>query len=133
MTAREYEIRAALAKCAAYDPTHFPQPSDAIVEAWMEHFESLPDLHRQELLDAVREYYMAPDRKVPQPADISRIVRTARRARRDNDEWNAKVAAAGDLKAGDMPGGIAVVESEGEAGSRQKTIATFVDKFGPAR
>jgi hypothetical protein len=58
---------------------HAPVQSDIIEDAWAEHFERYPTLARDDLLSAVTEYYRAPQRPWPQPADLSTIARARRR------------------------------------------------------
>lgn len=72
-------IREALARCAAYDPAHFPKSSTTIAEMWFEHFAQWTALTHDELRRAVREYYNRPSQPVPQPADISVIARKLHR------------------------------------------------------
>ena len=88
----EQDIRDTLAKCSGYDPTHFPRFSQVILDAWVKHFSFFPLLTRDDVLDAVDTYYRTPERKVPQPADISRIARDAWRARWDAGDEDLRKA-----------------------------------------
>lgn len=69
----------AIAKCTGYDPMHSPRQSELIANAWSEHFAQYPELTRDDLLDAVKEYYRTPQRPWPQPADISSVARVRHR------------------------------------------------------
>lgn len=73
----------AISMCAAYDPMHAPRKSEVMVSAWLDHFQSYPNISPERLQEAVRTYYKTPSRPFPQPADISSI---ARAAIRDDDE-----------------------------------------------
>ena len=74
------DILDALTKCVGYDPIHAPTQSPRIMEeAWVDHFALYPALGRDDLMDAVREYYRTPARPWPQPADLSSIARAKQR------------------------------------------------------
>lgn len=90
------DIIDALTMCSGYDPGHFSQPSRIIVAAWEDHLGQYPGVARDDLLEAVRVYYRTPDRRVPQPADISKIARDLRKSRLDTEtdhEKNLRIAA----------------------------------------
>lgn len=66
----------ALQKATAYAPDRVPAPSEAVVMAWVEHFEQFPHLTRDDLLAAVSRYYREPHvDHLLQPAHISKTAR----------------------------------------------------------
>lgn len=70
-----------ITKCVGYDPMHSPKESEIIEAAWWEHFETYSSLTRDDILAAVTEYYRTPDRRWPQPANISVLAREICRVR----------------------------------------------------
>lgn len=80
------DIIDAIAKCVGYDPIHAPKSSEIITAAWLEHFEDYRAIGRVELLQAITEYYRTPDRKWPQPADISAIIAAVVKDRRSRED-----------------------------------------------
>lgn len=125
-------ITQVLAKCAAYDPSRFPTPTPAMVEAWLEHFESYPHVTLQESLDAVKVYYRGDDVSVPRPANISKIARALHQdaIERDvEDEQRAAWEALCDAKAGDGQKAITagpVNPDPATAEQRRKAIEAYV-------
>lgn len=90
------DIGQILAKCTAYRPDKTPQPSEAVVLAWHEHFEQFPGLQLTDALQAVTRYHRDPQDRMIQPADISRVAREIRRDlldRESEDERRAREAA----------------------------------------
>ena len=80
------DIIDALTMCVGYDPIHAPKQSEIITDAWVKHFEGLPQVTPRELLDAVNTYYRAPQQQPwPQPGVISGIARAAIKDRADRE------------------------------------------------
>lgn len=83
------DVKQTLARCAGYDPAHFPKRSDVILAAWHDHLMQYPQLTAADLAGAVREYYNQPSQAVPQPADISAIARKYSRERYERSELDS--------------------------------------------
>lgn len=69
----------AVTRCVGYDPIHAPKDARIMVEAWSEHFSSFSQWSREDLFQAVTEYYKLPQRPWPQPADLSAVIRARKR------------------------------------------------------
>ena len=119
----DQDVRDVLTKCSAYDPSHFPRESRVIFDAWREHFAMFPLLTRDDVLGAVTTYYLTPERKVPQPADISRIARNAWRERWDqgDEDLRKRHEALCDSKA--APDDTPSIEAGAEPNSDPAVVA----------
>ena len=119
-----------LTKCAGYDPAKFPQPSAIMADAWCEHLDQFPTLTRQDLLEAVKAYYNTTERRVPQPADISRIARQIHRDRLDEEEARIIHEDICDRKAGDAPYSRRKINTDPATIEKRKAaLAEFADMF----
>lgn len=72
-----------LAKIAAYEP-RFPQPSQAMLNAWAEHI-TIRNPDPEAMLDAVAQYFAEPHDSLPTPFAISNIARTRRQEAMSRD------------------------------------------------
>lgn len=120
-----------LAKCAASDGSRFPKPTEAMRDAWLEHFDDYPHVTLQEALEAVKVYYRDPDADVPRAANISKIARALHQDAIDrgwDDEKQAQWEALCDAKAGDSPRAIEspVNDDPATAEQRRAAIEAFV-------
>lgn len=99
MTISTTEIGAILAKCNGYRPDRTPQPSELVIRAWHEHFETFPHLTLTDALEAVKIYHRDPHDRMIQPADISRAAREIRRDRLDREPDAMREARQAELDA----------------------------------
>lgn len=123
-------IAQVLAKCSAYDPTRFPQPTPAMIEAWWEHFADYPHVTAQDALEAVKRYYRDERADVPRPASISKIARQVHQEDidRDPDAHAARLEARSNAKAGEPQRQLEakVNPDPATAEHRRKVIEQFV-------
>ena len=127
-------IAQVLAKCSAYDPTRFPQPTPAMIEAWWEHFADYPHVTAQDALEAVKVYYRNEKADVPRPAHISKIARQLHQdaIERDPHGHAAILEANSNRKAGEDQRAITagpVNADPATAEHRRKMIEQFVEKM----
>ena len=131
----EQDVRNMLSRCSGYDPSHFPQPSQVIVAAWLEHFSQFPRLASEDVHNAVRKYYNVGDRKVPQPADISSIARDLWRDRYEREdlegELHREIEALSEAKAEPEPPMIESHEPPVEA--KREAYQAMLESFAARR
>src|SRR3954466_8469904 len=72
--------------CSGYDSQHTPAASELVVAAWLDHFQIFPNVTREDLLTAVREYHCTEHDKQLTPVALSSI---ARKYARDRYERSA--------------------------------------------
>jgi hypothetical protein len=114
----------AITKCVGYDPIHAPNPTPIILDAWEEHFMGYPSFTRDQLLRAVTAYYRTADRKWPQPANLSDIIRA---------DINRHVAPADREVPQIMPSPIENAATAEQRARHLAEIRKFIKNgFGPA-
>jgi hypothetical protein len=122
------DIYDVLTKCTGYDSAHAPKPSAIVIDAWMEHFEDFPNVTRDDVLRAVKEYHKVPRDQQLQPSHISAIARVYSRDRYERSELDSverqRHEQLCDGKATDDDPQLAI-----EASERATTVRSKIDAY----
>jgi hypothetical protein len=119
-------IGAVLAKCSAYDSRNTPQPSDIVIDAWLEHFGLYPNVTPGDLMAAVREYYTVRHDNQLTPVDLSSIARNYSRDRVERSDLDSAERRAHEA----LCDSKAAADDGPPAQDRRADIERFIGRFG---